>query len=118
MSEATDTPSQPAKPVATCRALFDESQAELDPNGVERGMHVSILKWKSHFDRSWVGDVLHVVNVNPPFIVTNLRRKYQTSRLVIDVRDVALVRLREDFVEDCQVHPSTLPSNDQAEPQR
>ena|SRR6478609_4682445 len=103
------------KPIETA-ALFDESKVELDPNAVKPGMHVSILKWKSHYDRSWVGDVLHVVNVNPPFIVTNRRRKHETTRLVIDVRNVALVLLREDFVEDCQVSPSTLPSNDQPHP--
>jgi len=111
-SELPETPAEEKDLVGIAtHALFDESKVELDPNAVKPGMHVSILKWKSHYDRSWVGDVLHVVNVNPPFIITNRRRTHDTSRLVIDVRDVSLVLLREDFVADCNVSPSTLPSN-------
>jgi len=98
--------------------LFDEGKVELDPNEVQPGMHVSILRWKPFVDFSWVGDVMHVVSVNPPFIAVNLRRKHGTSRMTLDVRNVALVRLREDFVEACEVSPSTLPSNDLAEARR
>jgi hypothetical protein len=84
-------------------ALFDDSQVELDPNAVKPGMHVSILRWKSHRDFSWVGDIFHVVSVNAPFVVVNLRKKHRTSRMVLDVRAVALRELTKDFVEAAEV---------------
>jgi hypothetical protein len=79
-------------------------------------MHVTILRWWNSIDRSWVGDILHVVAVNPPFIVVNLRRYNGTSRMVIDTRNATLRQLTEDFVEAADVSPSTLPSNSPLEP--
>lgn len=92
--------------------LFDDSRVEITPNSVKPGMHITILRWLHVRDYSWVGDVLHVVAVNAPFIVVNLRRTHLTSRMVIDTRNVALRQLSEDFVEAAEVAPSTLPSND------
>lgn len=89
---------------------FDDSSVELPPDLVKPGMHITILRWLPFRDYSWVGDILHVLAVNAPFIVVNLRRMGRTSRLIIDTRKVALQQLSDDFVLAAGVSPSTVKS--------
>lgn len=46
----------------------------LKPEEIELNSIVTILKWKSHQDRSWVGDILKVKAIDLPFVVLEFQQ--------------------------------------------
>lgn len=73
---------------------------------IEKGMKVTILEWTNSGDRSWVGDELHVLAVQPPFVKVRIHKDCFGLRdgdpLTLNTNEVVLMELNEEFT-----NPST-----------
>jgi hypothetical protein len=69
---------------------------------VKRGDFITIKKWRSHKDRSWVGDCLRVGAVQENFLVCTkiIPGGKEGIRFTLNIDDVEIMPLNEDFIAE------------------
>lgn len=65
------------------------------------GDYVTVLRWK-RLDRSYIGDVLEVKHVEPPFVVTKRIKEYlnqELNNIIINTEECDIMQLTPQYVE-------------------
>lgn len=80
--------------------LTDETEP-ISIDEIKKGDTITLIRWTSHKDRSWVGDLLNVKEVCPPFVFVEImsgnkvRWKYR-----FNANDVIFGRVTDTYIEN------------------
>lgn len=70
----------------------------IKPENITVGANLTVNKWISHSDNSWVGDALEVVAIDLPFIVVKEVGGLLDENFSLDVRRVQLQTLSVEYI--------------------
>lgn len=72
----------------------------MESKRISVGDIVTVKRWKSFFDRSYVGDLLEVLSVDSPFLcVKRVGRSVVDRPLILSTDEVEIKKLSKEFVE-------------------